>query len=46
MHTGDPAHAAELALASAAVAEEVGAPIEAALARTLAMLRRLLAVAS
>jgi DNA-binding CsgD family transcriptional regulator/tetratricopeptide (TPR) repeat protein len=36
MYTGDPAHAAELALVSAEVAEEVGAPIEAALARTLA----------
>jgi ATP/maltotriose-dependent transcriptional regulator MalT len=36
IHAGDPAHAAELALASAAAAEEAGAPIEAALSRTLA----------
>jgi ATP/maltotriose-dependent transcriptional regulator MalT len=33
---GDPAHAAEQALASAATAVKVGAPIEAALSRTLA----------
>jgi DNA-binding NarL/FixJ family response regulator len=36
IHAGDPAHAAELALASAAAADEAGAPIEAALSRTLA----------
>jgi DNA-binding CsgD family transcriptional regulator/tetratricopeptide (TPR) repeat protein len=36
LHTGDPAHAAERALASAAAADDVGAPIEAALSRTLA----------
>jgi DNA-binding NarL/FixJ family response regulator/tetratricopeptide (TPR) repeat protein len=36
LDAGDPAHAAERALASAAAAEEVGAPIEAALSRTLA----------
>jgi ATP/maltotriose-dependent transcriptional regulator MalT len=36
LHAGDPAHAAEHALASAAAADEAGAPIEAALARTLA----------
>jgi DNA-binding NarL/FixJ family response regulator len=36
LHAGDLARAAEHALASAATAEEVGAPIEAALARTLA----------
>ena len=36
LYAGDPAHAAEQALASAAAAEEVGAPIEAARSRTLA----------
>jgi ATP/maltotriose-dependent transcriptional regulator MalT len=36
LHAGDPARAAERALASAATAEEVGAPIEAALSRLLA----------
>jgi DNA-binding CsgD family transcriptional regulator/tetratricopeptide (TPR) repeat protein len=36
LHAGDPARAAERALASAAAADEVGAPIEAALSRTLA----------
>jgi ATP/maltotriose-dependent transcriptional regulator MalT len=36
MRSGDAAHAAELALASAAAAGEAGAPIEAALSRTLA----------
>jgi ATP/maltotriose-dependent transcriptional regulator MalT len=36
LHAGDPASAAERALAAAAVADEVGAPIEAALSRTLA----------
>jgi ATP/maltotriose-dependent transcriptional regulator MalT len=36
LHTGDPAHAAEQALTSAAAAEEAGAPLEAELARTLA----------
>jgi ATP/maltotriose-dependent transcriptional regulator MalT len=36
LHDGDPARAAVLALASAAAAEEVEAPIEAALSRTLA----------
>jgi DNA-binding CsgD family transcriptional regulator len=36
LHAGDPARAAEGALASAAAADEVGAPIEAALSRTLA----------
>jgi DNA-binding NarL/FixJ family response regulator len=36
LHTGDPAHAAELGLRSAAAAEDAGAPIEAALSRTLA----------
>jgi DNA-binding CsgD family transcriptional regulator/tetratricopeptide (TPR) repeat protein len=36
LHAGDPARAAELALGSAAAAEGVGAPIEAALSRTLA----------
>src|SRR6266540_1032976 len=36
LHTGDPARAAELALGSAAAATEAGAPIEAALSRTLA----------
>src|SRR5262245_16792098 len=36
LHTGVPAHAAEQALASAAAADEVQAPIEAALSRTLA----------
>jgi DNA-binding NarL/FixJ family response regulator len=36
LYAGDPAHAAEQALASAAAADRVGAPIEAALSRTLA----------
>ena len=36
LHDGDPARAAALALASAAAAEQVRAPIEAALSRTLA----------
>jgi DNA-binding CsgD family transcriptional regulator/tetratricopeptide (TPR) repeat protein len=36
LHAGDPARAAEQALASAAAADESGAPIEAALSRTLA----------
>jgi DNA-binding NarL/FixJ family response regulator len=36
LHTGVPARAAEQALASAAAADEVQAPIEAALSRTLA----------
>jgi DNA-binding NarL/FixJ family response regulator len=36
LYDGDPARAAALALASAAAAEEVEAPIEAALSRTLA----------
>jgi DNA-binding NarL/FixJ family response regulator len=36
LDVGDPAHAAELALESAAAAEGIGAPIEAALSRTLA----------
>jgi ATP/maltotriose-dependent transcriptional regulator MalT len=36
LYAGDPAHAAEQALASVAAAEGVGAPIEAALSRTLA----------
>jgi DNA-binding NarL/FixJ family response regulator/tetratricopeptide (TPR) repeat protein len=36
LHSGDLARAAERALASAAAADEVGAPIEAALSRTLA----------
>jgi DNA-binding NarL/FixJ family response regulator len=36
LHAGDPASAAERALAAAAAAEKVGAPIEAALSRTLA----------
>jgi ATP/maltotriose-dependent transcriptional regulator MalT len=36
LNAGDPARAAERALASAAAADEVGAPIEAALSRTLA----------
>jgi ATP/maltotriose-dependent transcriptional regulator MalT len=36
LDTGDAAHAAERALASAAAADGVGAPIEAALSRTLA----------
>ena len=36
LHAGDPARAAERALTSAAAADEVGAPIEAALSRTLA----------
>jgi hypothetical protein len=36
LHTGVPAHAAEQALTSAATADEVQAPIEAALSRTVA----------
>jgi DNA-binding CsgD family transcriptional regulator/tetratricopeptide (TPR) repeat protein len=36
LHAGDPVRAAERALATAAAADEVGAPIEAALSRTLA----------
>ena len=36
LHAGDPSRAAERALASAAAADEVGAPVEAALSRTLA----------
>jgi DNA-binding NarL/FixJ family response regulator len=36
LHAGDPASAAELALGSAAAASKAGAPIEAALSRTLA----------
>ncbi len=36
LHTGDPSRAAERALASAAAADEVGAPVEAALSRVLA----------
>ncbi len=36
LSAGDPAYAAEQALGSAAAADEVGAPIEAALSRTLA----------
>jgi DNA-binding CsgD family transcriptional regulator len=36
LDTGDPSRAAERALASAAAADEVGAPVEAALSRTLA----------
>jgi ATP/maltotriose-dependent transcriptional regulator MalT len=36
LHAGDPARAAEQALSSAAAADEIGAPVEAALARTLA----------
>ncbi len=36
LHAGDPVGGAELALASAAAATEAGAPIEAALSRTLA----------
>jgi ATP/maltotriose-dependent transcriptional regulator MalT len=36
LHAGDPARAADLALGSAATAEDVGAPIESALSRTLA----------
>jgi DNA-binding CsgD family transcriptional regulator/tetratricopeptide (TPR) repeat protein len=36
LHCGDPARAAEHALAAAAAADAVGAPIEASLARTLA----------
>src|SRR3954454_12892739 len=36
LHAGDPARAADKALTSAATADEVGAPIEAALSRTLA----------
>jgi DNA-binding NarL/FixJ family response regulator len=43
LHSGDPARAAALALRSAAAADEVGAPIEAAVSRTLA--GRALAVA-
>jgi DNA-binding CsgD family transcriptional regulator len=36
LDAGDPAHAAERAIAATAAADEVGAPIEAALSRTLA----------
>jgi DNA-binding NarL/FixJ family response regulator len=36
LHTGETARAIELALASVAAAEEVGAPLESALSRTLA----------
>jgi ATP/maltotriose-dependent transcriptional regulator MalT len=36
LHTGDPARAARRALASAAAADEAGAPVEAALSRALA----------
>jgi DNA-binding CsgD family transcriptional regulator len=36
LHAGDPARAAARALASVAVADQIGAPIEAALSRTLA----------
>lgn len=36
LHAGDPASAATQALASAATADQVGAPVEAGLARTLA----------
>jgi DNA-binding CsgD family transcriptional regulator len=36
LHAGNAAHAAERAIAAAAAADEVGAPIEAALSRTLA----------
>jgi DNA-binding NarL/FixJ family response regulator len=36
LHSGDTARATELALASADAAQEVGAPIESALSRTLA----------
>jgi DNA-binding NarL/FixJ family response regulator len=36
LHTDDPSRAAERALASAAAADEVGAPVEAALSRLLA----------
>jgi DNA-binding CsgD family transcriptional regulator len=36
LHTGDPTRAADKAVASAAAADDVGAPIEAALSRTLA----------
>jgi DNA-binding NarL/FixJ family response regulator len=36
LHAGDPARAAGQALASAAAADEAGAPVEAALSRTLA----------
>lgn len=36
LYTGDPARAAGLALASAAAADEAGAPVEAGLSRTLA----------
>ena len=36
LYGGDPSRAAEQALASAAVADEAGAPVEAALSRTLA----------
>jgi len=36
LYAGDPAHAADQALAAAAAADEAGAPIEAALSHTLA----------
>src|SRR4051794_4931780 len=36
LHSGDAAEAADRALAAAAIADEVGAPVEAALSRTLA----------
>src|SRR4051812_8099629 len=36
LHGGDPARAAELALESAAAADDAGAPVEAAMSRTLA----------
>jgi DNA-binding CsgD family transcriptional regulator/tetratricopeptide (TPR) repeat protein len=36
LHAGDAEHAAERALAAAAIADDVGAPIQAALSRTLA----------
>jgi DNA-binding CsgD family transcriptional regulator len=36
LHAGDPARAADHALSSAAAADEAGAPVEAALSRTLA----------
>ena len=36
LDTGEPAHAAEQALASAAAADDAGAPVEAATSRTLA----------
>ena len=36
LHSGDPAHAAERALASATAADEAGAPVEAALSRFVA----------